>query len=776
MSYQKDTQYNLYFRPEAAAFGYSEGAEAEQRLLDIVESLDDRSTFSPEYLDNIVDWSTRYHFSRARHCLLRPLDIGPNDRVLELGCGTGAITRYLGETGAQVTAVEGSLARARVAAARCADLPNVTVIADDLQAAEVEGQYDWVTFIGVLEYAAAYSDAEDPYQSYLQAAMRYLKPGGKLVVAIENQLGIKYFNACGEDHLGKPFMGIQDLYQPTGGPRTFGRRALQQVLERAGLPQQQWLYPYPDYKVPSVVLSDAALAHPGFQAHDLLLRSDSEDYSDNRQRIFDEALVNRVLHQNGLLGDFSNSFLVVAQRDEVPAASQQASKGQTGEKQTSEKRASKKQPGDRKAAEAPAGDARAADALWKPAAIAWTFAAVHRHRGMATETRFIPQDDGRIRVTKQRILPEEPSTLPLIDDHHISLNAQDSDYFPGQQMAWAALTAHVRTGDVASLVEALRPWCETLLFAAEVGASPLLPVEEAGARTPAIATGVPNGTPAGDAAVDGAAPGPESGQKNGQESSQESSQKNGAESAQGNAQESAQAHGPADTPAGAPCMPGMLSSEAASTGTRGRPLRLLSLPGGMMDMVPFNMLVNGQNGRHQVIDQEWEVSCPVPAGWVLTRGVMHTLQTGLVAHDSLGSIARVVIALADRCGYYATPEDVERWLALEEVFLRAVSVRAVNVALYTGTRRPVPMVLDTIASQAAALHDAQQQTARAEETIENLRQQLAAREQELIDNLKRIDDGHQREKALQAQVRTLLDSRSWRWSSWLRTLRRRSRI
>ena len=90
MSYQKDTRYNLYFRPEAEAFGYSEGAEAGQRLLDIVESLHDRSTFSPEYLDNIVDWSTRYHFSRARHCLLRPLDIGPGDRVLELGCGTGA--------------------------------------------------------------------------------------------------------------------------------------------------------------------------------------------------------------------------------------------------------------------------------------------------------------------------------------------------------------------------------------------------------------------------------------------------------------------------------------------------------------------------------------------------------------------------------------------------------------------------------------------------------------------------------------------------------------
>ena len=178
----------------------------------------------------------------------------------------------------------------------------------------MEGQYDWVTLIGVLEYAAAYSGAPDPYQSYLAAAVRHLKPGGRLVVAIENQLGLKYFNGCGEDHLGKPFSGIQDLYQKTGGPRTFGRQALSQVLARAGLEQQQWLYPYPDYKIPSIVLTDAALKHPDFNAFDLLLRNDSEDYNDNRYRVFDEALVNRVLEENGLLGDFSNSFLVVAQR------------------------------------------------------------------------------------------------------------------------------------------------------------------------------------------------------------------------------------------------------------------------------------------------------------------------------------------------------------------------------------------------------------------------------------------------------------------------------
>ena len=55
MSYKKDADYNLYFRPGAEAFGYSECAEAEQLLLDIVEGLDDRRTFVPNYLHHFFD-------------------------------------------------------------------------------------------------------------------------------------------------------------------------------------------------------------------------------------------------------------------------------------------------------------------------------------------------------------------------------------------------------------------------------------------------------------------------------------------------------------------------------------------------------------------------------------------------------------------------------------------------------------------------------------------------------------------------------------------------
>lgn len=689
MSYEKHAVYNLFYRPGSEAFGYSEGQEAEQRLLDIVESVSDRSTLSTEWLDKIVDWSTRYHFSRARHCLLRPLDIQPGERVLELGCGTGAITRYLGETGAEVTAVEGSLARAKVAAARCVDLPNVTVIADDLQSADVEGQYDWVTLIGVLEYAAAYSSAEDPYQAYLASAIRHLKPGGRVVVAIENQLGLKYFNGCAEDHLGTLFSGIQGLYQPEGGVRTFGRKALSGVLSEAGLGRQQWLYPFPDYKVPSVVLSDIGLARPDFNGVDLLLRSFSEDYSGNDLRLFDEALVNRVLARNDLLADLSNSFLVVASR--------------------------------------PVQAAQSDDASWAPTALAWSYS-VHRQAGLCTETRFLQNGSAGIRAQKCRLQPEAPRCVPWMRQQTLLLTVQEeSAYFLGEQAAWHFLYRHASGGDTASLVEALLPWCQSLLSDARAEVSPVCEAD----------------VPAGDATATGAT-------RPDERDTDDTIPVPGSSEAQQGADERVYRGGLAL-------------------------LRERALPGHSIDLVPFNIMQD-RDGRQQIIDQEWVASCVIPAGWVLTRGVWHLLRMGVVTGNELKSLGSIVMMLAERCGYYATRDDIDGWMQMEEQFQSAVAAQPLHDLRQALMRRPARLLTDVVRTQAAEIERLQRDVSAEEERGRMAASQAADQHRQLVESLARIDQCQTRIQQLEHEVQAMLSSRSWRWSGWLRGLRRRARI
>jgi hypothetical protein len=103
--------------PEHRAFAYSDGQAVEERLLRVLTEAADLSTMSRELITKITDWPSEYHLSPQRHNLLRHLDRLDGARVLELGAGCGAVTRFLGERGAYVSAVEGSLIRARCVAA-----------------------------------------------------------------------------------------------------------------------------------------------------------------------------------------------------------------------------------------------------------------------------------------------------------------------------------------------------------------------------------------------------------------------------------------------------------------------------------------------------------------------------------------------------------------------------------------------------------------------------------------------------------------------------------
>lgn len=303
-------------RGEEAAFAYTDGEAIERGLLDFLAAAADRSVLSSALLAEVGDWPRRYHLSPRRANLLRPLEpFLRGRRVLEIGAGCGAITRYLGECGCEVLAVEGSAARARVAAARCAGLDSVAVVAETLQALEPRPLFEVVTLIGVLEYARIFFPAAngvDPVDAMLACASRFLAPGGVLLVAIENQLGLKYFAAYGEDHVAQPMFGVEDRYQPTGVV-TFGRAELSARLKGAGLACQQWLFPFPDYKLPVAIFSERGVkGRDGVDLGALATASVAADPQTPSSMSFSLEAAWRPVVRNGLGGELANSFLAIA--------------------------------------------------------------------------------------------------------------------------------------------------------------------------------------------------------------------------------------------------------------------------------------------------------------------------------------------------------------------------------------------------------------------------------------------------------------------------------
>ena len=298
---------------------YADGAETE--LLALFRAAEDRRVGSDELAAEIRDWPSAYHLAPERAVLLAPLIISPNDHVLDVGAGSGVNTRICADRGAAVTAVEGSADRAELIAYRCAGLEGVDVLCGPLDGlgAERSGVYDVVLLVGVLEYAGTSHGGRGGPAALLNLVVDALAPGGVVVLAIENRLGLKYLLGFPEDHLGLPWVGWEGYRD--GEPTTWSRRELAQMLTDAGLVAQKWLYPFPDYKLPTAVLAEEIYHQAdGVDMVDQLVGHPTSAEYARPVLVADDRAAHRALLTAGLGPDTANSFLIVAgQSDDAVA-------------------------------------------------------------------------------------------------------------------------------------------------------------------------------------------------------------------------------------------------------------------------------------------------------------------------------------------------------------------------------------------------------------------------------------------------------------------------
>ncbi|EFL49724.1 Methyltransferase type 12 [Solidesulfovibrio fructosivorans JJ]] len=285
--------------------GYRDGAEAY-----LLRFFSEHTVGEYELFPKDAPWAIHYHLTPRRKTLLSWIDFGPGGRILELGAGCGALTAHLVTLPHAITAVEGSPERAAVIKARCRNARNLEIVAANAAGLPYEHQYDVVTLVGVLEYAAAFVDGPRPHERLLAEARRYLKDDGCLILAIENRMGHKYLAGLPEDHTGRPYAGING-YPGPGAARTFDRPALTALLARAGFPVSQWYYPSPDYKTPDAVVSERALGMAGIDVLPVL-ELPTRDYDGRHWPAFSERQFLRSALAAGTAGHFMNSFLVLA--------------------------------------------------------------------------------------------------------------------------------------------------------------------------------------------------------------------------------------------------------------------------------------------------------------------------------------------------------------------------------------------------------------------------------------------------------------------------------
>lgn len=282
---------------------YSDG-DIEDKMLEIVKECKTAIELEEKLMEE-NEWAFLYHFSPIRQNVLDWYDFDKEATVLEIGAGCGAISGLFCKKTKQVTAVDLSKKRSYINAYRNKDYDNLEIIVGNFEDIEFREKYDYISLIGVLEYSIYYINSDNPFEDMLKKVKSLLKPNGKLLLAIENKYGLKYWAGATEDHTGKLYDGIQG-YNGVDRVRTFSKDRLNNLLKKAGFEKNDFYYPVPDYKLPLEIYSEKYLPKPGD------IKANTPAYDRDRYIVFNEVLAYKSLCEDGMFEQFANSFIVIS--------------------------------------------------------------------------------------------------------------------------------------------------------------------------------------------------------------------------------------------------------------------------------------------------------------------------------------------------------------------------------------------------------------------------------------------------------------------------------
>lgn len=289
---------------------YSDG-DVEEEMLEIARNYSEEEF--PRIIEERGSWPLLYHLSPLRENIIEWVPMNKDMKVLEVGSGCGAITGALAKKAGSVTCIELSKRRSLINAYRHKNCDNVTIQVGNFQDIEkkLDTDYDYIFLIGVFEYAKGYIGTDHPYEKFMEILRHHLKGNGqegRLVIAIENKFGLKYWAGCKEDHQGLYFSGLEDYPQDTG-VRTFTREGLKKICEANHCKEYSFYYPYPDYKFMTSIYSDEYLPHVGE------LCTNIRNFDRSRLLLFDEKNVFDTIIREGLFPLYSNSYFLVVGKE-----------------------------------------------------------------------------------------------------------------------------------------------------------------------------------------------------------------------------------------------------------------------------------------------------------------------------------------------------------------------------------------------------------------------------------------------------------------------------
>ncbi|HAQ51429.1 MAG TPA: hypothetical protein DCR12_01525 [Lachnospiraceae bacterium] len=153
-------------------------------------------------------------------------------------------------------------------------------------------------------YGFALHTGNSSLETLLSTLLSLKREGGRLLLALENKLGMKYWAGCQEEQKGGYYIGIEDYKEWTDKIKPLSKKELEEVLQGFDDISYKFYYPYPDYKYPTIIYTDECLPSEGE------LFRNNRNIDRERYIVIDETKAYDSVIKAGLFAEFSNSYLI----------------------------------------------------------------------------------------------------------------------------------------------------------------------------------------------------------------------------------------------------------------------------------------------------------------------------------------------------------------------------------------------------------------------------------------------------------------------------------
>ena len=255
------------------------------------------STFNKEkFLMENMDYTYFYHLSPIRKNVVNWIPFKKDDTVLEIGSECGILSEYLLDVECNLTCYETNLEKKEILKERLLQYTNVDYVDNDITCLSSNEMYEYILLIGVFERWSMYFN--DSIECVLIKLLAKLKPNGKLIIATENKMGIRYLTGATYE-----MDGIDYKLNQRNQASLFSKQELELLMKEIGEVEYQFYYPYPDYRFITEIYSDEHLPKLGD------LYGSSPRYSPQNCQLEEDALRNLFIEE-GMIERFFNSYII----------------------------------------------------------------------------------------------------------------------------------------------------------------------------------------------------------------------------------------------------------------------------------------------------------------------------------------------------------------------------------------------------------------------------------------------------------------------------------